>query len=118
MSKHTPGPWKPITKTYTDRRGEVLMIENGTDAVAELVSLYRPLETYKDSVAVEAAERKANANLIAAAPTMLAALDDLCGPGGQHEHACDKAEHDNDSGCIWCCAREAIAKAEGTGHGD
>jgi hypothetical protein len=40
---------------------------------------------------------------------LLAALEDLCGPGAQYAEACDEAEHDESSGCIWCEARAAIA---------
>lgn len=52
-----------------------------------------------------------DAHLIAAAPQLLEALDDLCGPGAQYEHECDRMEHDYDSLCIWCCARNVIKAA-------
>lgn len=40
------------------------------------------------------------------------ALENIVGAGAQHEHTCDKAEHDQDSGCIWCDAREALRLAQ------
>ncbi len=46
-----------------------------------------------------------------AAAKMQAALDNLVGPGGQHEFTCDKAEHDQDSKCIFCEARKALAES-------
>ena len=39
---------------------------------------------------------------------VLSALDNLCGPGSQYEYECDEAEHDEESGCVWCCARKAL----------
>jgi hypothetical protein len=37
------------------------------------------------------------------------ALDNIVGPGAQHERTCDAAEHDEDGPCIWCAARHALA---------
>ncbi len=46
------------------------------------------------------------------APTQLElALDNIVGAGAQHEHTCDRAEHDDDSECIWCEARAALHAA-------
>jgi len=44
---------------------------------------------------------------------LLTALEDLCGNGSQFEFTCDQTEHDNESGCVWCCARLAITRARG-----
>ena len=61
--------------------------------------------------------REENAQLIAlmhnTLPALLGAvgaLDNLVGQGAQHEHTCDKAEHDADSGCFYCEARAALEK--------
>lgn len=43
---------------------------------------------------------------------LLNALENLVGPGAQHEHTCDRAEHDEDSACIYCEARTALATVQ------
>ncbi len=54
---------------------------------------------------------KDDALLIAQAPALLAAAEDLVGVGAQHEHTCDIAEHDEDGPCIFCALRAAIEEA-------
>jgi hypothetical protein len=75
---HTPGPWKVENWKYTEslaawRRDGVPTIIGGNDAIAEVFNLYRP--NAEDDAESEA---MANARLIAAAPEMLAALEELC----------------------------------------
>jgi len=75
---HTPGPWIVEDWKYTDsrsawRRDGVPTIVGANDAIAEVFNLYRP--NAEDDAENEA---MANARLIAAAPEMLAALEELC----------------------------------------
>lgn len=44
---------------------------------------------------------------------LVKALDNLVGPGAEHELTCDTAEHDDESLCIYCEGRAALALAEG-----
>jgi hypothetical protein len=121
---HTPGPWTAIVTTKACfHRGNRVSIVSG-----DLNCLCAPEEPDPNGVLLGipclcAAQTVAevwpadddsdiaDGKLIAAAPELLAALDSLCGPGAQFELACDEAEHDDASGCIWCEAREAINKA-------
>lgn len=111
--KHTPGPWRVYGK------GDHLRIEarrqsSGHMVIVEGVGGYRLGDGYSDLSQLEA-----NARLIAAAPELLEALEDLltvyskpddriccngvdCGCMGATEH--QRAEH---------YARELIAKARG-----
>ncbi len=82
---HTPGPW-----TF-----------NGDHVVA---GTHTVVADPFASDALFGGEGEANANLIAAAPEMLSALEAIC----------DDADEDTDSGAaILATARAAIAKAKG-----
>lgn len=100
--RHTPGPWH-IAENEDNSFGRVTFrticatSKNGTPFQLCLNSNYENLE--------QAEERKANANLIAAAPDLLEALTDLVGGCGK--------EGDLFSGEAMAKARLAIAKSEG-----
>jgi hypothetical protein len=64
---HTPGPWTVENWSYENGAKIVPTIKSGTDAVAEILDLWCPDD--------RKGERAANADLIAAAPDMLAALE-------------------------------------------
>lgn len=74
-TKHTPGPWHSKVWSYqshtsgSDRGGQwrELMIESKTDTVCRIESVYRESITESDEI------KEANAQLIAAAPDLLAA---------------------------------------------
>ena len=85
MSKHTPGPW---AVSSTERR--YVREVNGKRYVASCTDS-QDYRTYE--------EAEANARLIACAPEMLEALQDLCDTLGE----CGMTEK----------ARAAIARAEG-----
>lgn len=65
--KHTPGPWRIEPWTYNHGKEKKIVMQNNTDAVAEIWNLYRPDDERN-------AEQNANARLIAAAPEILALL--------------------------------------------
>ena len=110
----TPGPWK-IHRILPGRAPHWTRVPSG----GQYEVFWRDDGEGVTSYAyVATAHKEANAKLIAAAPEtakerdgLLAALDNLCGPGAQFELACDEAEHDESSGCVWCEAREAISNA-------
>jgi hypothetical protein len=87
MSKHTPGPWK------ADDKGKAVFIPLRAHHCEQL-GIQVGFVSWEDDK-----ESLANARLIAAAPEMLAALQDLCDTLGE----CGMTEK----------ARAAIAKAEG-----
>ena len=99
MAEHTPGPWTPIEQV-TREPGEVrtwwevhAFASNGIGSkhVAHIPS-------------------EADARLIAAAPDLLAALEDLVG----YCDNCGGTGMVGDNPCRWCSpARAAIAKAKG-----
>jgi hypothetical protein len=98
---HSPGPWRVAD------HGSGLGVR---DALGRRVASLR----YKGSsvsAKVPAGENIGNARLIAAAPDLLRALDNLVGPGSVHEYDCDLAEHDASSGCIYCEGRAAVERA-------
>ena len=101
MSKHTAGPWE-FNKELNLIRDTVTRV-----TICENVA---PMPFKR---ALWTPEHEANARLIASAPMLLSALQNLVGEGAQHEVTCDQSEHDEDSACIYCEARAAIAKAEG-----
>jgi len=74
MSKHTPGPWRVSDTTHMHPVAPTLFItRKPTDGVSEThIAKIHPLNG-GDSIA----EVAANARLIAAAPDMLKALEDL-----------------------------------------
>ena len=82
---HTPGPWRVEDWKYTDsrfswRRDGVPTIVSANDAIAEAFNLYRP--NAEDDAESEAL---ANARLIAAAPELLEALQNLTHPMASDE---------------------------------
>ena len=100
-AQHTPGPWVVDGEDVIERTGflgGVYIAQNGNGRVAE---------AFCNCLVVEDEECRANARLIAAAPELLAALEDaesIFGPEEGEEH---KAPH-------WAKrARAAIAKATG-----
>ena len=82
MSKHTPGPWryKLDGGQDSDTRHAVLADSTGLWVAAT----YRSGTSAKNHRSQEAeAEAKANARLIAAAPELLEALQELCDTLGE-----------------------------------
>ena len=69
MNKHTPGPWRLEWWEYKGRPEPVLTVRTDADAVAQVMGLWRDGADDSD-------ERQANARLIAAAPDLLAALEE------------------------------------------
>lgn len=110
--RHTPGPWH-IAENEDNSFGRVTFrticatSENGTPFQLCLNSNYENLE--------QAEERKANANLIAAAPDLLEA----CKQTWHYIHACKRpgdGDRDNPSytiNIVEKCLSAAIAKAQG-----
>lgn len=100
--KHTPGPWAQSHRKQPNG-GYVTQVycEKG-ETIASLA--WYPVEM---GDGITGTSREANARLIAAAPDLLLALDDLlfayCDPGNQGGDHDDKVE----------AARAAIAKARG-----
>ena len=90
MSKHTPGPWE-ISDGHVYAKGGLSPIccDYEVDGTVCLV-----------------VRNEANARLIAAAPTLLAALQDVLASAVPNEH-----EHPT-MYAAWANARAAIAKAE------
>ena len=91
MSNHTPGPWHQEANTQEcDDRGGFFVCHP---------------ETVCEDTAICMVEEEADANLIAAAPDMLEALENI----------------ENDDGSIpagiWDLAEKAIAKAKGQSNG-
>lgn len=98
--KYTPGPWKSV----------VLRDGARIEADGSSIAWIGPDDTREcaDGRIVEVMTKRAvaNANLIAAAPDLLAALKDLV--------ECDCAAYELDAtNCAHARARRAIAKAEG-----
>lgn len=95
MSKHTPGPWTGAGPSFGDPlpRYTTEIVTEWEDEDGEALSICElPFHHHDD-------ENEANARLIAAAPDLLEALQDLCDTLGE----CGMTER----------ARAAIAKAEG-----
>jgi len=106
MSKHTPGPWKMV------RVGETLTIKGAVPGYfAEIRGACE---------AAHGATGEANAHLIAAAPDLLAALQEyarLTSP--EYGEGCKRGEHlypDVDLAAARKAALAAIAKATGGDH--
>ena len=95
MSGHTPGPWKAPTGDVT-----VILGTHEYDGERVIVASVRvPVDVDTHEALIPATEWQANARLIAAAPEMLEALEDLT------------VAAPNDP--CWQRARAAIAKARG-----
>jgi hypothetical protein len=104
MSKHTPGPWH-----YAECQMGTPFVD--TESVGDLLAAALPLD-----------EEKANARLIAAAPDLLAALEDMIGhcQGCNGKGRCygpvpgSPGSYASNQPCQDCSdARAAIAKAKG-----
>ena len=89
MTTHTPGPWN-VTKLYVRKQDGGL--------VASINDLWQKQKTPK-------AEMDANARLIAAAPELLAALEELLWAASR-----TSLETDGDYSNAFTAARAAIAK--------
>jgi len=90
MTTHTPGPWN-VTKLYVRKQDGGL--------VASINDLWQKQKTPK-------AEMDANARLIAAAPELLAALEELLWSASR-----TSLENDGDYSNAFTAARAAIDKA-------
>lgn len=103
QAQHTPGPW-PITSTGDGKRYVI------GEGLVDGPSGYEVAEVYSDDC--DPGEALANANVISAAPEMLAGLDHyadrMC--EGWCEESYDFAHFDDCSGCL---ARRLAAKARG-----
>ena len=95
MSKHTPGPWKAKKWVGTDP------YDDPDRPFVEVGNVHWSPKNWKPAAAIK---QTANARLIAAAPELLEALENLLkvheGEGGTQHNAAD-------------IARAAIAKAKG-----
>jgi hypothetical protein len=95
MSKHTPGPWKAKKWVGTDP------YDDPDRPFVEVGNVHWSPKNWKPAAAIK---QTANARLIAAAPELLEALENLLkvheGEGGTQHNAADMA-------------RAAIAKAKG-----
>lgn len=105
---HTPGPWK----IATERNGRAFSAIRGADGGVVATCGFR--------VSVESDEDDANARLIAQAPAMLEALEELV---AEHDEDC-RREWDGKHGYGWpadtggmALARQVIALARGEAVG-
>ena len=101
-SQHTPGPW--MTEAEYRDGSPYLIYAKGSIKIADL----------RNSTPAEApetdAEFDANAALIAAAPELLEALEDMMSANGGGKKFCG---HGFSCNCAWDKARAAISKAKG-----
>jgi len=103
MNKHTPGPWKAHLNVPTARiEGHIIKVDD--DVECPIASLWVGGGTEGKP------RQKANATLIAAAPDMLEALEELMGAITLEEDLfrCDDLDRAD-----YCRATAAIAKAKG-----
>lgn len=99
MSKHTPGPWRAEMNGFSrmavvDKNNNYLTFKAGSSRMPEF-------------------ELEANANLIAAAPDLLASLEELFEIGTVFLSAIEGNDHLTDFEEWADQARKAIAKARG-----
>ena len=91
----------------------------GDEAAINLINPTTPRETlhkillWQDKISTDPAVSEPVAALVRKANKAEQALRDIVGPGAQHEETCDQAEHDADSGCIWCEARKVLTEVPG-----
>ena len=113
MSKHTPGPWSALTPDQFGRPVQADWVVAGGDAYICVAPQWD--EEYRD-------ESLANARLIAAAPEMLQALQeldltctvDVLNPCWDNRPADIAGKHwGGGTACPHCIARAAISKATG-----
>lgn len=104
-TQHTPGPWI----TQTDEIGKVRITDSATEGItiAEVRTRFVAIGRLKACASVE--EREANAQLIAAAPELLAALGEML---EQFGHYCEGTE-DPAEIAAQEQARAALNKAKG-----
>ena len=104
MSKHTPGPWEckaeECDKPYIRIRGTALGCRY------KIANVLTPI--YDGVKSKEAEETRTNAMLIAAAPELLEALEEML-----HSFMCTQNPNDYPSDAPCNKARAAIAKAKG-----
>lgn len=100
MSNHTKGPWAWVDPSVGDARSEECMILRGADQV--VVCHFGDSTTYYPSCGLE--PEASDMALIAAAPDLLAALEEFMAHGEQ--------AFGHDFG-VMVKARAAIAKARG-----
>lgn len=118
MSKHTPGPWERLPSygggqdaswqaigPRDGRSGSYKLDENDEPVLSPH---YRQIASCRISHGTDGAEGKANARLIAAAPELLEALEELV----DLVKATREGEYEIDS-FTWQPAQAAIAKARG-----
>ena len=98
MAKHTPGPWKTVSKPDYASYGGIGIEQNSGSKDENVICEIWPIQT----VPTEDAESQANSRLIAAAPDLLAAL----------KWVAESASRDNDEFGMWAAVDAAIAKAE------
>ena len=110
MSDHTPGPWE----AHSFNNEDYIDIDAGGERICSIFlstadicfNSNDPTDTEENEII----RRKANARLIAAAPKMLAALENI------YNDACDREETEDEDGVEygdWRMVREAIEKAKG-----
>ena len=116
MTDHAKTPVRAEEWTYCEGTITKLIIQNDTDAIAEVLSLYRPDDP-------EGNEQKANADLIVRAVNhhdeMVKAIRELV---AEHEFRADAIEAHTNSGMILPdtagieFARELLAKIDAVTH--
>lgn len=99
MSKYTPGPWSVFNHSWSDTTILAYGFEHG---ICSLDINHATEESQEE----DEAQMAANARLIAAAPDLLDALEDLC-------ERMEQIVRDDQSTPCTVKARAAIAKATG-----
>lgn len=105
MNKHTAGPWQiePVAATLSTNQSDFLITHSDGELRSHIARLF------DSSLCDEHGTTSANARLIAAAPDLLAALEDLVGYA-----AAEIGIPPNEAvGGAFKQARAAIAKAKG-----
>jgi len=107
MNKHTPGPWEYDTELADAGNKSTPMYSEAPGADADLCEAVCIIP-HDDMTEAGYKQVKANARLIAAAPELLEALEQLleCSP-------CQNECQTDDMTCASNVARAAIAKATG-----
>lgn len=100
---HTPGPWRLVVTTA------------GT--IVEEIDIRGPLNSDKSSVLIatisDVNECEENMRLIAAAPEMLEALEEISQKDPCPSDTPEQCDYRRDGRCIGCIARAAIRRARG-----
>lgn len=104
MSEHTPGPWY----ASRDEGSQYHFVSTSTVVVADTRACIAATgEELAESVS------ESNARLIAAAPDMLAALEDIANDLGDLMRHCNKEGNAEQARLAWAQARDVIAEARG-----